>query len=69
MSARTPDTAALMLGLGVVLWLPPIALIFIRPQMVFGVPLPMLYFFGTWLALVLGAAVVAHRLPDAESGD
>jgi len=64
MKTRPRETAALLMCLGVVLWLPPIALIFSKPYWPLEVPLPVFYVFGTWLGLVLGAIVVSRLLPE-----
>ena len=69
MTSKPREAAALIVCLGVALVFPPIALIFAKPHHLLGVPLPVFYIFGIWLALVLGAAVVARLLPDSESSD
>lgn len=66
MISRPRQAAALLVCLGAVLLLPPIALIFAREVQVLGVPLPVIYIFGMWLALILGAIVVTRVLPDTE---
>lgn len=66
MRSKPRETAALLLCIGVVLWIPPIALIFGKPVWLFEVPLPVFYIFGTWLLLVAGAIVVSRILPEVE---
>jgi len=67
MRARARQAAALLVYLGAVLMLPPIALIFAKPVFVLGLPLPVLYVFGLWLVLIVGSFVVSRRL--SASGD
>lgn len=69
MKSKPREAAALLLCVGAVLSLPPIALIFAKPHYVLGVPLPVFYVFGTWLLLVLGAIAMSRLLPDTESAD
>lgn len=51
-----------LLVLGVVLFTPPLLLVFNRPVRVLGLPLLLLYLFLAWGALVALAAVAARRM-------
>jgi len=64
MTGKAREAAALALCAGSVLLLPPVALIFSKPVELFGIPLPVFYVFGVWLALVIAAVVMSRRLPD-----
>lgn len=69
MISKPRETAALVLCLGIALLFPPIALIFAKPALLLGIPLPVFYVFGVWLLLVLGAVAVTRLLPDSERPD
>lgn len=69
MTSKPRETAALLLCLGTVLLFPPIALIFAKPTLLLGIPLPVFYVFGIWLLLVLGAVAVSRLLPDTKRSD
>jgi len=64
MTSKPHASAALLLCLGIVLLLPPIALIFHKPRYLFDIPLPVFYVFGTWLGLIIAAVIVSRRLPE-----
>ncbi|ODV10517.1 MAG: hypothetical protein ABT20_07960 [Rubrivivax sp. SCN 70-15] len=59
---RTRDAAVLLPALGLFLLMPPVIGLFALPLRVAGVPLIVLYLFGVWFALVLGAALLAWVL-------
>lgn len=63
MITRIRESAALLLALGIVLLLPPLALIFAKVTTVWGIPLPVLYLFGLWLALIIGVWFISRQLP------
>lgn len=65
MIAKPREAAALLLCAGIVLLLPPIALIFSKPRDLLGIPLPVFYVFGIWVGLVIAAVVISRLLPDA----
>lgn len=65
MIAKPREAAALLLCAGIVLLLPPIALIFAKPHDLLGIPLPVFYVFGIWVGLVIAAVVISRCLPDA----
>jgi hypothetical protein len=58
------ESAALLVCLGTVLLLPPIGLIFAHEYRILDIPLPVLYVFGAWIALVAGAFVISRVLPE-----
>lgn len=70
MERRKLESAALFLSLlGVLLILPPLAVVFQLERRVFGVPLEVIYLFVCWLGLIAGAYWLGRRLPreaDAE---
>lgn len=64
MMPRKPvDLAIALLCAGILLLMPPFILIFNKPILVLGVPLPALYVFGVWFALVVIAALLRVILP------
>lgn len=70
---RRRDAAAVLPLFGTLLLLPPFVNLFARNALLFGIPLEVVYLFGVWTALVLGALVVSRRLgrpPEgADAGD
>jgi len=64
---RARESAASLLALGIALLLPPLALIFARPVTLWGIPLPVFYLFGLWLALILGVWFISRRLPPVSA--
>jgi hypothetical protein len=69
MERRKLESAALFLSiLGVLLILPPLAVVFQLERRVFGVPLEVIYLFVCWLGLIAGAYWLGRRLPrEAEA--
>jgi len=64
MASKNPTGLALLLVYGgIVLLMPPLVWIFNKDVLVFGIPLPVLYVFGVWLALIAGAIVFARTPP------
>lgn len=55
------DAAVLLPVAGAILLLPPFIFVFAAPAFVAGVPLIVVYVFGVWMSLVLGAWLVARR--------
>ena len=67
---RARDLALIVPVLGVLALLPPLIGLFARPETgMFGIPLIVVYLFGLWLALILGALIVASRLKRAARPD
>ena len=60
--ARTRNAAALLPAIGVFLWMPPVITLFSGGIEVAGVPLIVAYLFGTWLLLIVCAALLTRRL-------
>lgn len=59
---RRRDAAFILPVLCALILLPPFVNLFLREVLVWGIPLEVLYIFGVWFALVLGAMVLARRL-------
>lgn len=69
-AARRRDAAAVLPLFGVLLLLPPFVNLFTREARLFGIPLEVVYLFGIWTALVLGALAMSRRLtPPADRPD
>ena len=68
-SARARDAARLLPLLGLFLLMPPVISLFAVPVDIAGVPLIVLYLFGVWLALVLGAALLGRSLDTRRTPD
>ena len=61
--ARVRDAAVLLPVLGLVLFMPPVITLFASAGAgVTGVPLIVVYVFGTWLGLIVAAALLSRRL-------
>lgn len=63
---RLRAAAALLPMLAVFLLMPPVITLFTGPRHVLGVPLVVAYLFAVWLALIVGAALLARQLGTAE---
>lgn len=63
---RIRDIAFILPFVGLFLFLPPIISLFDTDVQIFGVPLIQFYVFFCWAALVLGGALVSHRLGREE---
>ncbi|MCF3629053.1 hypothetical protein RJ527_16385 [Thalassospiraceae bacterium LMO-SO8] len=55
--------AILLVGIAMVM--PPFAQVVLVDANLFGLPIPLLYIFTVWAALILGAAVMARPLSNA----
>lgn len=64
---KSGDGVLALLAFGLWLLMPPAISLFVGPFSLFGIPALVLYLFGVWLALILGAALLARRLPRAEN--
>jgi|APTNR8051073442_1049403.scaffolds.fasta_scaffold28739_2 hypothetical protein len=60
------DMASILPVAAIVLFLPPMILVFSAPVLVAGVPLIVLYLYGVWAGIILVALLVARRLEDAD---
>lgn len=49
--------------------MPPIIGLFATGPDILGIPLVVLYVFGTWFALIVGAAWLARRLAPDQAAD
>jgi hypothetical protein len=66
-STRARDAARVLPVIGAVLFMPPLITLFVGDAAVLGVPPIVVYLFGTWLALIVCAALLAPRLrPSGE---
>ena len=59
---KTGDRAIILLVIGCLLLLPPLAGIFQIDWRIFGIPFTGLYLFAVWGALIAGTAVLSQRL-------
>ena len=64
---KTRDRAFVILMLGIVLLMPPVAGIFEIEARVFGLPATLLYLFAVWAGLILAAAVLARSLVRSDT--
>lgn len=62
---RVRDAATVLPLLAVFLLMPPVITLFSGAHSLAGVPLIVVYLFGVWLALIIGAALLARRLGPA----
>jgi uncharacterized membrane protein YdjX (TVP38/TMEM64 family) len=51
-----------LLIVGAVLLMPPVASVFLLDGTIFGIPILIFYIFTVWFALIIGAAVLAKPL-------
>ncbi len=61
------DLAVLLPLAGAFLFMSPLIAAFNSIRLVFGLPLIVLYVFGVWLLLILGAALLAGHLAEEET--
>ena len=62
-SGRVRDAAGLLPVLATVLFMPPVVTLFAATHAeLSGVPLIVVYVFGTWLALIAATALLSRRL-------
>lgn len=59
---ETRDRSMVLLVVGAVLLMPPVATIFLLDGLIFGIPIVIFYIFAVWLALIIGAAFLAKPL-------
>ncbi len=64
---KARDRSLILPVAGVILFLPPFAQAFDIDAQIGGVPVPLLYIFGVWAVLILGAARIARRLANGEA--
>ena len=66
---RTHDRATILLILGVVLLMPPLAGVFNLEARIAGIPLTLVYLFSVWAVLIVGTAVMSGRLGRGERNE
>lgn len=59
---ETRDRSMVLLVVGAALLMPPVAGIFLLDGTIFGIPIVIFYIFAVWLALIVGAALLAKPL-------
>lgn len=59
---RARDRSAVLLFVGVVLLVPPLAGIALIDDLAFGIPIPLLYVFSVWAGLIIAGALLARPL-------
>ena len=64
---KARDRSIALLLVGVVLLMPPLIGVSLVDGTVAGVPIPLLYVFAVWAALIGGAAVLARPLQNSET--
>ena len=63
---KARDRSLALTLIGAALMLPPAAGLFRIDATVFGAPFILVYLFGVWAALIVGAALLARRLQDGD---
>lgn len=71
---KTRDQSLILLFVGVILLMPPMAAIFDLGTHVGGIPIALVYLFVVWALLIIGALFISRRLdaagePTEPSGD
>ena len=56
-----------ILIVGVALMMPPVGTVVLMDELLFGLPLPLLYIFVVWAGLIIGAALISGPLRDSEA--
>ncbi|MEO1493000.1 MAG: hypothetical protein AAFV19_12680 [Pseudomonadota bacterium] len=64
--SRTHEKAAIVLAIGLLLLMPPVANIFTLPQKIAGVPFTLIYLFVVWAGLILSGILMSQRLLEEE---
>lgn len=62
---RARDRSMAILLVGIAMVMPPFAQVVLVDASLFGLPIPLLYIFTVWAALIFGAAVMAGPLSAA----
>lgn len=63
---KTRDRAMVLLSLGIVLLMPPVAGVFELNEKIFGVPVTLVYLFSIWFFLIIATARLAGALTRSE---
>ena len=66
---RIRDQAKVLLLLGIVFLVSPVAAIFQIDAKLIGVPVTLIYLFVVWAAMIVGARFLSHRLGQLEERD
>ena len=67
-SRRARDRAAILLLLGILLLVSPMAGIFSLDMKIGGIPFTLIYLFSVWAGLILAARYLARQLQVADGG-
>ncbi|PHQ71057.1 MAG: hypothetical protein COB93_04030 [Sneathiella sp.] len=65
-TGRKKEWSILLFVVCLIAFVPPVLTIFDKPGLVFGIPLSILYLFGTWSAVIIFTAIGAHRRSPEE---
>lgn len=65
---KARDRSIALVLVGSVLLLPPLIGVSLVGGTVAGLPVPLLYVFAVWAALIAGAALLARPLQESETG-
>jgi hypothetical protein len=63
---RLRDRSAVVLLLGLLLLMPPLAIVFHLETKIAGIPFTLVYLFGVWAILILAAMRISRRMQDDE---
>ncbi len=63
-SAR--DRSMVLMIVGAVLFLPPVAGVFLIDGTIAGLPIPLFYLFAVWIVLIAAAAALSRSLREGE---
>ena len=66
---RSHDRATILLIIGVLLLMPPLAGIFNLESRIAGIPLTLVYLFSVWAVLIVGTALLSRRLGRGDGDD
>lgn len=60
------DRSAALVLVGTALFMPPLVAISQVDFRIAGIPVPILFIFATWIALIVGAGTLAHSLRESD---
>lgn len=63
------DAATMLPFIAIVLFFPPIILIFARPATLFGLPLIVVYIFAVWAIVIAAASLLSRQLGRPDTAD
>lgn len=61
---RLRDRSAVLLLLGLILLMPPLAIVFHLEIKIAGIPFTLVYLFGIWAVLIAAAMRISRRMTD-----